>query len=204
MPKSTFFNLDQNKKDRIIEAAIDEFAANSFHKASITNIIKNAEIASGSFYQYFEGKEDLYRYLLDILVERKLKYLDQVVMSNPNELSFFNFLRKLYQGGIEFAKENPRLVSIGKNLMNNNCEVCKKIREQQKPQSEEFFKNILKQAIETGDVKEDIDPELTAKFLTSINYSLSDFIYTEDGLNENVMDTINELINIIENGIKNK
>lgn len=204
MPKSTFFNLDQNKKDRIIEAAIDEFAANSFHKASITNIIKNAEIASGSFYQYFEGKEDLYRYLLDILVERKLEYLDQVVMSNPNELSFFNFLRKLYQGGIEFAKENPRLVSIGKNLMNNNCEVCKKIREQQKPQSEEFFKNILKQAIETGDVKEDIDPELTAKFLTSINYSLSDFIYTEDGLNENVMDTINELINIIENGIKNK
>jgi AcrR family transcriptional regulator len=203
MPKSTFYNLDQKKRDRIIEAATDEFAANSFHKASITNIIKNAEIASGSFYQYFDGKEDLYIHLLDIIVERKLEYIDQVVMRSPNELSFFTFLEKLYKGGIEFAKENPRLISMGKNLMNNNCEVCKKIREQQKPQSENFFKNILEQAIEAGDVKEDIDPELTAKFLTSINYSLSDFIYTEDGLNENVMDTINELIDIIENGIKN-
>lgn len=124
-------------------------------------------------------------------------------MNNPNQLNFFEFLRKLYRGGIEFAKENPRLVSIGKNLINNNCEVCKKIREQQKPQSEEFFKNILEEGIESGDVKKDIDPELTAKFLTSINYSLSDFIYTEDGLNEDVMDTINVLIDIIENGIKN-
>ncbi|MFO7816044.1 MAG: TetR/AcrR family transcriptional regulator [Halanaerobiales bacterium] len=203
MPKSTFLNLDMEKKDRIIEASIDEFAANSFHKASVTNIIKNAEIASGSFYQYFKGKEDLYKYLINILVERKLDYIDQEVMKKPEELSFFEFLRKLYQGGIEFAKENPRLVSIGKNLMNNNCEICKKIREQQKPQSNEFFKNILKRAIENGDVKEDIDPELTAKFLTSVNYSLSDFIYTEDGLNEDIMDVINVLINIIENGIKN-
>ena len=136
-------------------------------------------------------------------MERKLKYIDQVVMNDPNKLNFFNFLKKLYKGGIEFAKDNPRLVSIGKNLMNNNCEICKKIREQQKPKSEEFFKNILEQAIEAGDVKEDINPELTAKYLTSINYSLSDFIYTEDGLNEDVMDTINGLIDIIENGIKN-
>ncbi len=202
MPKSTFFNLDQKKRDRIIEAAIDEFAANSFHKASITNIIKNAEIASGSFYQYFVEKEDLYTHLLEIIVKRKLEYIDQKVMNNPYKINFFEFLRKIYKGGIEFAKENPRLVSIGKNLMNNNSEICKKIRKQQKPQSDEFFQNILKKAIEAGDVKENIDPELTAQFLTSINYSLSDFIYTEDGLNEDVMDTINELIDIIENGIK--
>ena len=204
MPKDTFFNLNEKKQNRIVEAAIDEFSQNTFHKASVTSIIERAEIASGSFYQYFEDKEDLFKYIIEIISRRKLKYIDQEVLQNPSQLSFFEFLRKIYKGGIEFAKENPKLVSIGNDLMNSNCEVCNKIKEELKPQSNQFFKKILENAVERGDVKEDIDPEFTAKFLTSINYSLSDFIYEEEGLSEDVFEVIEVLIGIIENGIKSK
>ena len=204
MPKQTFFNLDDKKKNRIIEAAIDEFSKNNFHKASVTNIIDKADIASGSFYQYFEGKEDLFKYIVEIISRRKLEYIDQEILTNPDQLSFFEFLREVYRGGIEFAKENPRLVSIGDELMNSNCEVCSQIREELKPTSHQFFIKILKNAVDRGDVKEDIDIEFTAKFLTNINYSLGDFIYTDSGLSEDAMDVIDVLINIIENGIKPK
>jgi AcrR family transcriptional regulator len=204
MPKQTFFNLDDEKKNRIIEAAIDEFSQNNFHKASVTNIIDKADIASGSFYQYFEGKEDLFKYIVEIVSRRKLEYIDQEILTNPTQLSFFEFLREVYRGGIEFAKENPRLVSIGDELMNSNCEVCSQIREDLKPTSHQFFIKILKDAVDRGDVKEDIDIEFTAKFLTNINYSLGDFIYTDSGLSEDAMEVIDVLINIIENGIKPK
>jgi AcrR family transcriptional regulator len=204
MPKQTFFNLDDEKKNRIIEAAIDEFSQNNFHKASVTNIIDKADIASGSFYQYFEGKEDLFKYIVEIVSRRKLEYIDQEILTNPTQLSFFEFLREVYRGGIEFAKENPRLVSIGDELMNSNCEVCRQIREDLKPTSHQFFIKILKDAVDRGDVKEDIDIEFTAKFLTNINYSLGDFIYTDSGLSEDAMEVIDVLINIIENGIKPK
>jgi AcrR family transcriptional regulator len=204
MPKQTFFNLEDEKKNRIIEAAIDEFSQNNFHKASVTNIIDKADIASGSFYQYFEGKEDLFKYIVEIVSRRKLEYIDQEILTNPTQLSFFEFLREVYRGGIEFAKENPRLVSIGDELMNSNCEVCSQIREDLKPTSHQFFIKILKDAVDRGDVKEDIDIEFTAKFLTNINYSLGDFIYTDSGLSEDAMEVIDVLINIIENGIKPK
>ncbi len=204
MPKQTFFNLDDAKKNRIIEAAIDEFSQNNFHKASVTNIIDKADIASGSFYQYFDGKEDLFKYIVEIVSKRKLEYIDQEILINPAQLSFFEFLREVYRGGIEFAKENPRLVSIGDELMNSNCEVCSQIREELKPTSHQFFIKILKNAVDRGDVKEDIDIEFTAKFLTNINYSLGDFIYTDSGLSEDAMEVIDVLINIIENGIKPK
>ena len=204
MPKQTFFNLDDKKKNRIIEAAIDEFSKNNFHKASVTNIIDKADIASGSFYQYFEGKEDLFKYIVEIISRRKLEYIDQEILTNPDQLSFFEFLREVYRGGIEFAKENPRLVSIGDELMNSNCEVCSQIREELKPTSHQFFIKILKNAVDRGDVKEDIDIEFTAKFLTNINYSLGDFIYNDSGLSEDAMEVIDVLINIIENGIKPK
>lgn len=65
MPKLTFFNLPDHKRKTLIEAAEKEFTRVPLFEASIANIIKMANIPRGSFYQYFEDKEDLYFYLLD-------------------------------------------------------------------------------------------------------------------------------------------
>src|SRR5699024_1310411 len=64
VPKQTFFNLSKQKKETLVQAAKKEFSRVSLAEASISNIIKEAEIPRGSFYQYFEDKEDLYFYLL--------------------------------------------------------------------------------------------------------------------------------------------
>lgn len=65
MPKQTFFNLPENKRHNLIEAAEKEFARAPLSEASIANIVKEACIARGSFYQYFEDKEDAYFFLLN-------------------------------------------------------------------------------------------------------------------------------------------
>ena len=65
MPKQTFFNLPEDKRKTLIEAAEKEFSTVPLMKASISNIIKMAGIPRGSFYQYFENIEDLYFYLLN-------------------------------------------------------------------------------------------------------------------------------------------
>lgn len=64
MPTQTFFNLPEQKKQRLIAGAMKEFTERSLNEASISNIIKNAEISRGSFYQYFEDKKDLYFFLI--------------------------------------------------------------------------------------------------------------------------------------------
>lgn len=65
MPKQTFFNLPNEKRETLIRAAKTEFSRVPLYEASIANIVKEAEIPRGSFYQYFEDKDDLYFYLLD-------------------------------------------------------------------------------------------------------------------------------------------
>ncbi len=65
MPKETFFNLDEKKKSNIINAATKEFTENELHKARVSNIIKEAKIPRGSFYQYFEDIDDLYYFVID-------------------------------------------------------------------------------------------------------------------------------------------
>ena len=64
MPTNTFFNLPAEKKHKILKAANKEFARVPLEQASIKNIVEDAEIARGSFYQYFENKQDLFEYIM--------------------------------------------------------------------------------------------------------------------------------------------
>ncbi|HKL13388.1 MAG TPA: TetR/AcrR family transcriptional regulator, partial [Halanaerobiales bacterium] len=94
MPTNTFFNLTEKKKNRVINAAIDEFSEKGYTKASITNIVNKAEIAKGSYYQYFEDKTDLYRYVLKKAIQKKLKYVKKE-LKDYNGNDFFKYWRKL-------------------------------------------------------------------------------------------------------------
>src|SRR5690554_6562514 len=72
MPTKTFFNLSEPKRKRIFSAAVEEFASRRFSEASINQIVKEAGISRGSFYQYFTGKEDLYLYVLTEIGKEKI------------------------------------------------------------------------------------------------------------------------------------
>lgn len=63
MPTQTFINLPHEKKEKILNAAKKEFSRVSLSEASINNIILEAKISRGSFYQYFEDKKDLLEYI---------------------------------------------------------------------------------------------------------------------------------------------
>lgn len=65
MPTHTFFRLPEEKRQRLTEAAWGEFSRCSFAEASINQIVQNARVSRGSFYQYFADKEDLFFYLLE-------------------------------------------------------------------------------------------------------------------------------------------
>lgn len=64
LPKVTFFNLAADKRKILIAALEKEFSRVPLYDASISNIVKEAKIPRGSFYQYFEDKEDAYFFLL--------------------------------------------------------------------------------------------------------------------------------------------
>ena len=65
VPKQTFFNLPHEKRELLIQSAKKEFSRVPLSEASIANIIKSADIPRGSFYQYFEDKEDAFYYILE-------------------------------------------------------------------------------------------------------------------------------------------
>lgn len=64
-----FFSLEPEKRERIINAALKEFARNGYERASTNEIIKEAEISKGSLFSYFNNKKGLYLFLFDYVNE---------------------------------------------------------------------------------------------------------------------------------------
>lgn len=66
MVKQTFLNLSKEKQERVLNAAKKEFSRAPLNEASVANIIKDADIPRGSFYQYFNDLEDIFYYILEV------------------------------------------------------------------------------------------------------------------------------------------
>ncbi|WP_144488986.1 TetR/AcrR family transcriptional regulator [Bacillus thuringiensis] len=95
MPKQTFFNLERKKKEVLIQAAMKEFSRVPLFEASISNIIKDAGIPRGSFYQYFEDKEDVFFFLLNDHSKRDNDKFISIIKENEGDL--FDSYIELYQ-----------------------------------------------------------------------------------------------------------
>jgi AcrR family transcriptional regulator len=59
VPRPRFDNIDPDKKARLLEVAMREFASRGYELASVNRILEDADLSKGSFYYYFDDKADL-------------------------------------------------------------------------------------------------------------------------------------------------
>jgi AcrR family transcriptional regulator len=203
MPKQTFFNLPDSKQQRIIKAATEEFAVYPYLKTSINRIIEKADISKGSFYQYFNNKKDLYKYIIEQASEEKIKFLNNR-MKDYQDYNFFKMLRKLFIVSIQFKNEYPLYSEIGDRLLNGGNDALKEeIYSESKPKSHDFFKSILKKAVKRGEIDSEVDIEFTAFMLTDFSISIVNYYFENhnpDNVDE-IMDYVDKMLYIMKNGI---
>lgn len=164
MPKETFFRLEPDKKEKIEKALLNEFGRVAFEKASISNIIEEAKIPRGSFYQYFEDKEDAIQYIIEkfMLVEKQEmeKYLRE------NKGNIFKTSISIFDYVIDRMK-NEQEMKLCKNIL----EELKKQNvsfldiHRQKKEKEFLFNNLVDLTL--LDIQEEDDLFYMMKILTS-------------------------------------
>ncbi|MFO7881332.1 MAG: TetR/AcrR family transcriptional regulator [Kosmotogaceae bacterium] len=204
MPKETFFNLSEEKGKRVIDAAIDEFADYGYSRARINEIVRKAAIPKGSFYQYFENKKDLFKYVVDLIYEKKMKLMSEV-MDDLEDSDIFKILKVMVDSAIKMAEDNPKLSQINDSLI-ANPDLLNEILEDYKPSSNEFMRTLIRKGIENGDVTPDIEPDFTAKLITGCMLVLGEEVRSADkySLNEETRKKFSSLIEFIKNGIKRR
>src|SRR4029450_12676589 len=64
------------RRDQILDCALEVFARKGFHDASIADICARAQIGRGTLYQYFKDKRDVLAALIDRIVNRIIKAVE--------------------------------------------------------------------------------------------------------------------------------
>ncbi len=151
MPKSTFFNLSSEKREKIEKAIENEFGRTTFEKASISNIIENAKIPRGSFYQYFEDKEDAIKYIVKKYMKKEKEKIRNILIEVDGNI--FDATIEIFEYMIESVKEKDKF-----NLYRNILEELKKnnINIFQEEKQQRNIEEIINMEILNINSKEDI------------------------------------------------
>ena len=214
MPNQTFFNLPPKKRQLITELSIVEFANSDYENASISNVVKQAKIAKGSFYQYFEDKKDLYLYLIDLAAQQKIAFLKASQPSTP-QMNFFVYLRWLFDVGVQFNIAHPALSQLVNRATYGDVPFREEMLQRSQLVSSDYLSELAKQGIEQGDIDPDVAPDLAVFVVTTLSNGLRHFIPQRLDLKERelaqkvpadldrvAVDKIfNDLIRVIEHGI---
>ncbi len=116
MIKKTFYNLPEEKRQRIINATMNEFSSSSTEKISINRIIKAANISRGSFYQYFDDKVDLVEVLTKTFIDISVARCRKAIQYSNGDI-FYTY-EKLFDIIAEFGNDKKQKTLL-KNLLKN-------------------------------------------------------------------------------------
>ena len=65
MPRATWTNLDAERRERVLTAAMAEFGRHGYSGGSLNVIAREAGVAKGSLFQYFDDKFDFFSYVAE-------------------------------------------------------------------------------------------------------------------------------------------
>ena len=94
---------------QLLDAAAEEFGGRGFHEASISQITQRAGVAIGSFYTYFDSKEEVFTALVRDLSSQVRDYVGPRIQGHANQL---DAERAGQQAFLEFARQHKEIYRI--------------------------------------------------------------------------------------------
>lgn len=112
--KKTFARIPAEKREKIIQACIDEFGEFGYEKSSTDRIIKKAGISKGGLYEYISSKKDLFFYIVEYSYTQLYDYLRERIkdekISLPSDILDRNKL--VSKLAIDFYQAHPGFISL--------------------------------------------------------------------------------------------
>lgn len=170
--KKVLLKKQQMKRKAIIDAAIEIFSLNGFHKAKVSQIAKLANVADGTIYIYFNNKENLLVSAFDELMEDILDEMKRGISFEKTALDRFTKFIDLH---VDIFTKQPAIARFLAIELRQSPDFYE-LYPSYNPLKEyiSFIEDLIVDAIQEKSIK-DVDP----KALTVIIFGTIDFLLTE-------------------------
>lgn len=203
-----FEGLKEEKKKRILEVAIEEFAVNGYDKASTNAIVKKAGISKGILFHYFGSKKNLFLYLFDYCINN---LADKYYLLNDGEPEdiFERFIRISIRK-MKIVQEEPFINKLVFSAISNMPVSLKnELTEKYNNYSSKYLKEVFEN-IDTSKFREEIDSRKAIELVMICMDGLSSkYIQKYKGISmedilknsEEIMEDFNKYLEILKFGI---
>lgn len=166
MPKDTFNQIAEDKRERILDQAARLFAERGLNQADMAELAARAGVAKGSLYNYFKSKDELYLHVCRHCLARSRQAVYGGLVS---AWDIHRQLDHIFRQGVAFALEHPEYVSLYLNTASAGMErFARKISRGVEKFTANHLKRLIRKGIKKGEVRADLDVNLTAFLINSI------------------------------------
>jgi len=162
----SFSKISEEKRQKILNVAIEEFSEHGFGSANINNIAKKAGVSVGSLYKYFDNKEHLFLTVIHHGVEI-LKNVLQEIMKSDEKLE--NRIEKIIRAIQLHSRNNVPLTKLYNEMTTESQSgIVWKIASDMENATAGLYASLIEEAQKAGEIRPDVNPALFAFYLDNL------------------------------------
>jgi AcrR family transcriptional regulator len=158
MPRPTWANLDAQRRERVLQAAMAEFGRNGYSGGSLNVIAREAGVAKGSLFQYFDDKFDFFAHVAEYTSLRVYAAMEPTLTLPAPGASFVEHFAGLVDLWIGYMAEHPLERAItAATTMELDPAVRRAVREPTHRLYAKGLRPLLEAAVASGEFRADAD-----------------------------------------------
>ena len=172
----------QKKRADILEAAIDVFAEKGYHATKISDIAAILKMGHGTFYRYFKNKFDIFNAIADDLINQVGSVVANEAPTESNDVaSYRDQIQRIGKGLFNIFIKDARIFRIAfYELLGVDATLNDKLENAMKL-FDLYTEAYLKNGVEKGFFKPDLDTEVLAKAINAMIFvSCKSMLEAED------------------------
>ena len=110
--KQAFFQLQPEKREAVLQAALAEFGSNDFAAASLDRIVAAAGISKGGLYEYIASKEELYLFCMEESWASLYRHIAELAKEAPLPTDILERFMSVSRIAIEWYVQHPAMLGL--------------------------------------------------------------------------------------------
>lgn len=194
------FDKSFEHSDALFETAVAEFCAQGYQQASINTILQKAGMSKGQFYYHFGNKEGLYLALIEVLIARKVAFMQSVMQPADFQQDIFGILKTQTMYAMAFAREYPAIDQFANSfLKEKGTPIYEKAMAIHNFEENQMLHVMIERAWANGDFREDLPLEFIKKTIGYLFTHVTDL--TDLSSTADAADNLNYLITFMKSGL---
>ena len=163
---------------RLLGAAKEVFERDGFLEARISDIAEKAGLSHGSFYHYFESKEEVFREVAAAVEERLREPLYSVILDSSSTAPPFERIHEGIRRNLEAYRDEARIMGVIEQVSRFDDELRASRNERHRVSSAEIADSI-RRLQRRGLADEQLDPEIAAAGLGAMTYRFPELWFVQ-------------------------